>query len=401
MTTEPWPRTTLGEALGGKAALRTGPFGNQLRASEYVPHGVPVVMPKDLVGGSIKTDKIAHVSNDKACQLPGYRVRAEDILLARRGEMGRCARVEHHQDGWICGTGCLMIRANARLDSQFLTNLLRWTKTVAWLGDHAVGQTLPHLNTKTLGRLPVDLPNLAEQRRIAVALEKVDGAIDAAYAVTEQMKRVREECLRTMLAGQDRESAVTAHWEWRPLDSLCTMSNGYAFKVAERSNQGLPIIRIQNLNGSRQFNYFSGQPAPGWTVETGDLLFGWAGVKGSSFGPCIWRGPRGVLNQHIFRLQPTKGVTKEWLFEALRLVTHELERQAHGFKASLVHIRKSEIKEHRVRLPPIEVQRHIASTSRQLTEMEDVETSILLSLVRLRDGLANDLLSGRVRTLRD
>lgn len=129
----------------------------------------------------------------------------------------------------------------------------------------------------------------------------------------------------------------------RTIGDVCDFQNGHGFRPQDWRIKGLPIIRIQNLNGSGSFNYFDGEPDLAWIVEPGDLLFAWAGVKGVSFGPTIWNGSKGVLNQHIYRILPKKGVNKKWLYYALAEVTTEIESKAHGFKTSLVHVRKSDI----------------------------------------------------------
>lgn len=146
----------------------------------------------------------------------------------------------------------------------------------------------------------------------------------------------------------------------RSIGDLCDFFNGNGFRPPDWSASGLPIIRIQNLNGSQNFNYFAGTPKPKWIVEPGDLLFAWAGVKGVSFGPTIWPGPRGVLNQHIFRVVPKRGIDKYWLYLALQVATRRIEANAHGFKASLVHVQKDDITNQVVDLPPLPEQRCIA-----------------------------------------
>ncbi len=406
MTTEAWRRTTLGQAMGGRQALRTGPFGSQLHASDYVTEGVPVVMPKDFAGGSIRTEGIARVSPEKAGELARFQLRSGDVLLARRGEMGRSTRIEPAQDGWLCGTGCLRLRPNGHLDAGFLTHFFRYPATVSWLADHAVGQTLPSLNVRTVRRVPMSLPPIHEQRQIAARIEAVEQAIGASRRVGDRRRRIGEGLWRRLLThGLPEKAGITdsrrrpRDWPLKPIGSLCEMTNGYRFKASDRSTTGLPIIRIRNLNGSRDFCYFGGRPKPGWTVEAGDLLFAWAGVRGSSFGPRLWPGPRGVLNQHIFRVRPGEGVVKEWLFETLRLVTRTIEERALGFKSDLLHLRKAEILDQPVPVPPLEVQRWIAARSRSVAEIEAAELAAARALARLRDGLAHDLLSGRVRTV--
>jgi type I restriction enzyme S subunit len=155
---------------------------------------------------------------------------------------------------------------------------------------------------------------------------------------------------------------IPADWEITTVSEICKLQNGHGFRPPDWSDRGYPIIRIQNLNGSPTFNYFEGTPDPKWLVPPGQILFAWAGTKGASFGPTIWNGPTGVLNQHIFKVFPVKGVDRDWLYIALRHVTDRIEAKAHGFKATLVHVKKSDIDRHSVLLPPIREQRCIAST---------------------------------------
>jgi len=129
-------------------------------------------------------------------------------------------------------------------------------------------------------------------------------------------------------------------WQRLQVSEICRLQNGNSFKPHQWDNKGLPIIRIQNLNGNKKFNFYSGEINEKWLVETGQLLFSWAGTKGVSFGPMIWKGEKGVLNQHIYKVFNNDDIDKEWLYLALKWVTSKIEAQAHGFKATLVHVQK-------------------------------------------------------------
>lgn len=181
------------------------------------------------------------------------------------------------------------------------------------------------------------------------------------------------------------------------IGDVCRFSSGNGFGPADWSDHGLPIIRIQNLNGVRDFNYYSGEPDPSWVVEPGTLLFAWAGVQGVSFGPHIWKGPRGVLNQHIFRVTPTEGLETEWIFLLLEQVTREIERKAHGFKSNLVHVRKDDITERRAYVPSANERSRILAVHRTLDAQELAIDRLIDAKRRMRDGLAAELLTGRRR----
>lgn len=97
-----WEETTLSEATGG---VLTGPFGSLLHKSDYVEDGIPLVNPAHITETGIEPDPRKTVSKTTARQLSNYIMRTRDIVIGRRGEMGRCALVTDAEDGWLCGTG--------------------------------------------------------------------------------------------------------------------------------------------------------------------------------------------------------------------------------------------------------------------------------------------------------
>ncbi len=151
-------------------------------------------------------------------------------------------------------------------------------------------------------------------------------------------------------------------WPVVPLGSLCSLVNGRAFKADDWTTSGLPIIRIQNLNSAGGFfNYWDGELGSQVVVNPNDLLLAWSGTPGTSFGAHIWNGERGVLNQHIFRVDLNERlVTKEW---ALRAINNQLGRMielAHG-GVGLKHVTRSTVMNLGIVLPPINEQRRIAA----------------------------------------
>lgn len=136
---------------------------------------------------------------------------------------------------------------------------------------------------------------------------------------------------------------IPEDWDEMRVRDLCRLVNGRGFKPHEWVSRGLPIIRIQNLNGSDEFNYFSGDFNPKILVEYGQLLFAWSGSRGTSFGPHIWKGETAVLNYHTWKVAAEESVvTKDFLFHALRHLTGFIEDRAHGASA-LVHTQKWEM----------------------------------------------------------
>ncbi|HMV29491.1 MAG TPA: N-6 DNA methylase, partial [Anaerolineales bacterium] len=71
-------------------AIMTGPFGTSLHESDYVEKGIPVINPKNIVEGIISTKNIKMVSPTTRNRLKEFTVHENDIVIGRRGEMGRC-----------------------------------------------------------------------------------------------------------------------------------------------------------------------------------------------------------------------------------------------------------------------------------------------------------------------
>lgn len=124
---------------------------------------------------------------------------------------------------------------------------------------------------------------------------------------------------------------IPEDWEVIRIEDVCKLINGRGFKPHEWQKQGLPIIRIQNLNGSEEFNFYLGPYDKKIEIENGQLLFAWSGSRGTSFGPHVWRGERGVLNYHTWKIEVDENaIDLNYFLHALKQLTKYIEDQAHG-----------------------------------------------------------------------
>ncbi len=189
-----WLLTTVGtvcDTNGGE--VQTGPFGSQLHAHDYCDDGIPVVMPQDLVDGTVSVKHVARISPADVQRLSRHQLRVDDVLYSRRGDVTRFAIIESREEGWMCGTGCMRIRLNAPdIFPCYLSQYLRHHTVRGWLEFQAKGATMPNLNTTILRSLPLLLPPLSEQKRIAGILDQASGLRrkrQQALALTDQFLR--------------------------------------------------------------------------------------------------------------------------------------------------------------------------------------------------------------------
>ncbi len=169
--------SSLIEKHGG--LVQTGPFGSQLHQYDYTEEGVPVVMPKDLVGGRVDESTVARIPEEKAMQLSRHILKEGDIVFPRRGEISKCALIDEAQDGFLCGTGCLKIEIPKDVySSRFLYYYLGLRNVVEWFERNAVGTTMLNLNTSIVGKVQIpDVPR-DTQDRIANVLAAYDDLIE-------------------------------------------------------------------------------------------------------------------------------------------------------------------------------------------------------------------------------
>ena len=185
-----WELTTLGDvAARGGGGIQTGPFGSQLHASDYVQDGIPSVMPQNIGNNRIDDEGIARITEHDALRLSRYLLRSGDIVYSRRGNVERRALVRVDQDGWLCGTGCLRVRfGNGPVVPEFAAYYLAHPTVRAHIVQHAIGATMPNLNTSILSGVPFLLPPKVEQVEIGSLLGALDDKIDLHRRMNETLE---------------------------------------------------------------------------------------------------------------------------------------------------------------------------------------------------------------------
>ena len=169
--------------------VSTGPFGSVLHKSDYVEEGVPLVNPINIVDDGIVADSSMLVSDATKQRLGKYILKAGDIVVGRRGEIGRCAVVGEGEAGWVCGTGSFFIRPLPSMNPHFLAQIIRSSSCRERLEKASTGTTMKNLSNATLGNLVVPVPPLSEQQRIVGILDDAFDGIARSTANAQQNLR--------------------------------------------------------------------------------------------------------------------------------------------------------------------------------------------------------------------
>ena len=154
--------------------VKIGPFGSLLHTSDYISGGIPLVNPVHMQDEKICPDMEFTVSSDKLNELQNYVLHTDDIIFARRGDIGRCALVCKNDDGYLCGTGSLFVRFQTEIDSVYFIKMMRTNSMIERLTSFAKGATMLNINCKIIEDFPIPLPPLSLQQSFATKIEAIE-----------------------------------------------------------------------------------------------------------------------------------------------------------------------------------------------------------------------------------
>lgn len=190
-----WVWVRLGEIA---KELSTGPFGSMLHKSDYVTDGTPLINPTNIVNGRIVEDKKITISDSMKIKLEKYVLNTGDLVIARRGDLSKCAIVQEFQNGWICGTGSFFMRILG-INKNFFQLNYKSSSSQKYLLKDSIGQTMDNLNQSLLSKLPIPLPPLAEQQAIVERVERLLNHINALEQQVTERKSYAEQLMQAVL----------------------------------------------------------------------------------------------------------------------------------------------------------------------------------------------------------
>ena len=158
--------------LSELADIKIGPFGSLLHKEDYIEGGHPLLNPSHIIDSKVVPDNKLTISDKKYEELAAYQLKAGDVVMGRRGEMGRCAVVP--KEGYLCGTGSLLIRTKGEVTADYIQKIIAFPSFRKMIEDMAVGQTMPNLNVPIVSNFQIIKPPMEIQNNYYVFVEQVD-----------------------------------------------------------------------------------------------------------------------------------------------------------------------------------------------------------------------------------
>lgn len=354
------------------------------RVQNYWGGSVPWVGIRDATGNHGRTIFSTNqyitaegLANSSARLLP-----AGTVCLSRTASVGYVVTMgvpmATSQDflNWVCGP---------ELHPKYLHyTLLSEQESIRRFAHGTTHQTVYYPEAKAFH---ICMPDRPEQDTIVELLSALDGKI----ALNERIANSCDELRTLQLARHVTGSAKTAHEN--PLSSLAEFINGRAFTKGA-TGTGRMVVRIAEINsGPGAATVYNDIEVPDrHLVHPGDILFSWSG----SLSVTRWFQPEAIINQHIFKVLPRKGVPKWLAFELTKAKLDDFRMIAAGKATTMGHIQRHHLDEPVVAPADSDVAR-LDEELGPLWDRALAAEQESLTLAELRDTLLPKLMSGELR----
>ena len=243
-----WKECTIGELC----ETQTGPFGSQLHNEDYVDNGTPIVTVEHLGSKNFTNQNLPCVSDNDKERLSKYILKEGDIVFSRVGSVDRCSYVSNLNNGWLFSGRCLRIRSKDKnaLNDQFIYYHFCNPKIKTFIRNIAVGATMPSINTKLMNEVPISLPPLTVQKKIAGILSALDEKIETNRKINARLEEMAHAIFKswfidfTPFGGQ-----MPSDWELKPIDEVYSIKYGKNISKSELSDNGYPVYGANGIIG--------------------------------------------------------------------------------------------------------------------------------------------------------
>ena len=299
------------------------------------------------------------------------------------------------------------------IDQGYLYHFLKDQKLfelMDMLSQRSSGQTGVEL--PALKAYPIPLPPKQEQTAIANALSDVDALISELEKLIAKKQTIKTATMQQLLTGKTRLpqfalredgtpkgykqselGEIPEDWDVSTLGEASQFINGRAYAIHEWENQGIPVIRLQNLTGRGENYYYSNLQLPEKQYcDTGDLLFMWS----ATFGPVIWTGERAIYHYHIWKIECKTEFSKTFFYYLLDDMTEKLKRSSSS-GGTMLHVTKEKMESTKSVFPLMEEQSVIATILSDMDEEIQTLQQRLTKTRQIKQGMMQELLTGKTR----
>ncbi|EJU21037.1 restriction endonuclease subunit S [Mogibacterium sp. CM50] len=364
------------------------------KASDYVLTGVPFIMVNDMSNGHVDLKNCVFISEKQAGTLRKGFAKPGDVLLSHKATIGRTAIVPNDFDTIILTPQITYYRVKKGIDNRFLKyyfdspNFQILFNT--WAGS---GSTRAYLGITAQRKLPIILPELDEQIKIADILSSIDKKIDKNNAINNNLEQQAQAIFINEFLSL---KTLPDNWKQANLIDIADYLNGLAMQKYRPTGDeiGISVLKIRELRQGfcdNNSELCSPNIKSEYIIHDGDVIFSWSGSLLVDF----WCGGICGLNQHLFKVTSSK--YDKWFYYAW--TKHYLDRFisfAADKATTMGHIKRDELGKAEVFIPNESDYSRIGALLQPIYDLIISNRIENKKLASLRETLLPKLMSGEL-----
>lgn len=391
-----------------KFPIVDGPFGTQLHMDEYTSEGVPVIRVINLsFEGEFIEDDLVFISEEKFNTLKRSSVKPNDLIIAKTGAtIGKLALLPEHINQGLIASSCLKITFGFK--KAFPKFYLYFFMTQ--VGQESIknraegGSTRDTINLTPFSEIPVPLPPLPEQSRIATVLSYFDDLIEVKKRQNEILEKTAMAIFKSwfidfepfkneeFVYNEELGKEIPKGWEVNPIEKEFYLIKGRKYEVSDDYFEGYsPYLLIETFKtGKKEFWTSEKEPQ----VDENDVVLV---ADGESSGKVL-RYQKGILGSTLLTLKPKSGnfiELKHLIYLTLKF--YEDEIMSHRTGSAIPHLDKDFLKSFLMLLPPPTILQRFHSLVEPLFQKIILNQKQIMTIRRIRDTLLPLLVFGKLR----
>lgn len=409
-----WKIVSLEDIGYGKNAIVDGPFGSNLKTSDYISDsigGVPVLTTKNLEG-DYSDNKVRFISKQKFEELKRSQVNPGDILVAKIGSIGKVGIYPKNARTAIIPANLLKFTVSEDVVFKYVFYYLNSTQLQNKIKKISTATAQPAFNVTKFRRLPIPLPPRLAQQAIVSKIEELfselDKAVEQLKTAQKQLKSYRQAVLKWAFEGKltnenVKDGELPQGWKWTKLGDVIEKPKYGTSKKCEYEAKGTGVLRIPNVvkgvidSSDLKFAQFDKQEIETYRLKEGDILTIRSNGSVDIVGKCalITKKDESFLYAgYLIRLRPIQtSILPKYLLYILSSIglRHQIEAKAKS-TSGVNNINSEELAILKISLPLIEEQRNIIQEiESRLSVVDKMDQSISESLQQA-DALKQSIL---------
>lgn len=399
--------------LSSIAELTVGFVGTM--AKHYEDEGIPFLRSLNIKPFKIIGDDMKYVSAEFSNSLSKSILHKGDVVIVRTGIPGTCCVVPAEYDGCNC-SDIVIVHPNAELvNPHYLVAYINvWGQRQ--IANNKVGAIQQHFNVHSAEEMLIFLPDITEQEKIAKMIVALNGKIENNTSVCAKLESMAKTLYdywftqfdfpnadgkpyRTsggeMVWNEQLKREIPMGWSVDNLYSIAEPINGLACQKyrPKESEAELPVVKIKEMHEgiTADTEKVSASIPEKHKIFDGDILFSWS----ATLEVMYWFGGDAGLNQHIFKVVPINGFSKEYVYHQFSAYVINFVKMAEARKTTMGHITTDHLEQSRIALPPSEIIQAFSKIVAPIHEKIGHCQKENRELTKLRDWLLPMLMNGQ------